>query len=171
MTKTCLTVFTKEINYNFILMLLVLHRVFHWVVRTCPISRKSFVLRVANLFEAIIACQMNSIEYGVMLDLNLKGYTFFDTHCRHALRGCWASADGHEFCTGVRGHPSPEKFWNLETPKLLFSAFWGCILNHSEYYKKVNVWHFYSLCACLSTYILTQTTVWKLKFTNIHSNP
>jgi hypothetical protein len=43
-------------------------------------SRKSFeslVLRVANLLEAIIACQMNSIEYGVMLDLNLKGYTFF----------------------------------------------------------------------------------------------
>ena len=28
----------------------------------------------------IIACQMNLIEYGVMLDLNLKGYTFFDTH-------------------------------------------------------------------------------------------
>jgi hypothetical protein len=47
-------------------------------------SRKSFeslVLRVANLLEAIIACQMNSIEYGVMLDLNLKGYTFFYTHC------------------------------------------------------------------------------------------
>ena len=41
------------------------------------ISRKSFVLRVANLFEAIIACQMNLIEYGVMLDLKLKGYTFF----------------------------------------------------------------------------------------------
>ena len=33
------------------------------------------------MFEVIIACQMNSIEYGVMLDLNLKGYTFFDTHC------------------------------------------------------------------------------------------
>jgi hypothetical protein len=72
---------TKEINYSFILMVLVLYRVFHWVVRTCPISKKYFVLRVANLFEAIIACQMNSIEFIVMLDLNLKGYTFY-THCR-----------------------------------------------------------------------------------------
>ena len=59
-----------------------LYRVFHWVVRTCPVSRKSFVLWVANLFEAILACQMNSIEYGVVLDLtDLKGYTFY-THCR-----------------------------------------------------------------------------------------
>jgi hypothetical protein len=40
-------------------------------------QKESFVLRVANLFEAIIACQMNSIEYGVMLDLNLKGYILF----------------------------------------------------------------------------------------------
>ena len=50
---------------------------------SCPISRKSFVLRVANLFEAIIACQMNSMEYGVMLDLNLKAIPvlLFDTHC------------------------------------------------------------------------------------------
>jgi hypothetical protein len=28
------------------------------------------------MFEAIIASQMNLIEYGVMLDLNLKGYIF-----------------------------------------------------------------------------------------------
>jgi hypothetical protein len=56
-------------------------------VRTCPISRKSFVLRVANLFEAIIACQMmNSMEYGVMLDLNLKAILLFDTHCRGSIR-------------------------------------------------------------------------------------
>ena len=40
----------------------------------------SFALRLANLFEAnYIACQMNSIEYGVMLDLNLKSYTFLYT--------------------------------------------------------------------------------------------
>jgi hypothetical protein len=73
--------FTKEINYNFILMLFGRYMVFHWAARTCSISRKSFVLRVANLFEAIIACQMNSIEFGVMLDLNLKDIYFFDTHC------------------------------------------------------------------------------------------
>jgi hypothetical protein len=52
-------------------MLLVLYRVFHWVVRTCPISRKYFVLRPTNLFKAII-CSL-SYEFN-----RIRRYAWFN---------------------------------------------------------------------------------------------
>jgi hypothetical protein len=83
----------KRSIYDFILMLLVLYRrVFHWVVRTCHISRKSFVLLVANVFEEIIACQMNSIELRRYAWFKFERLYFF---LRHTVQGVPKNAENY----------------------------------------------------------------------------